>query len=133
MTSSEIPADIGTGWTADPATSLSLHADAYTSQRWFDVDQRAIVGRTWQWVCHAEKLRAPGSFVTDDIAGMPIVAVRDRHGELRAFYNVCKHRAHHLVTGEGTIANLVCPYHAWSYDLSGQLRAALAASAEACA
>ncbi len=116
--------EITAGWTTDPGTSLSLHADAYTRQRWFDVDQEAIIGRTWQWVCHGEKLREPGCYVADVIAGRPVVAVRDRGGELRAFYNVCKHRAHHLVEGEGTVANLVCPYHGWSYDLDGQLRSA---------
>ncbi len=116
--------EIAAGWTPDPGTSRSLHADAYTKTEWFDVDQREIISRTWQWVCHTEKLRAPGSYVTEDIAGMPIVAVRDSNGELRAFYNVCKHRAHHLLEGEGTTKNIVCPYHAWTYDLGGQLKAA---------
>ncbi len=124
MTISEQRLEIAAGWTPDPSTSQSLHADAYTRQRWFDVDQQQVIGATWQWLCHGEKLRDPGSFVTDVIAEMPIVAVRDRSGELRAFYNVCKHRAHHLIEGEGTAANLVCPYHAWSYDLTGQLRSA---------
>jgi len=116
--------DIANGWTPDPGASLSLHADAYTKAEWFDVDQREIIARSWQWVCHGEKLRDPGSYVTEDIAGMPIVAVRDSGGELRAYYNVCKHRAHHLLEGEGTVNNIVCPYHAWTYDLQGQLKAA---------
>ncbi len=120
----ERPVDIAAGWTPEPGRSHSLHADAYTRRHWFDVDQRRIIGRTWQWICHAEKLREPGSYVAEHVAGMPVVAVRDRTGALRAFYNVCQHRAHHLVAGEGTVASLVCPYHAWSYDLTGQLRAA---------
>ena len=124
MTDAATAVDIGRGWHPDPGASLSLHADAYTLPRWFDADQRRIIGRTWQWLCHGEKLRAPGSYVTANIAGAPIVAVRDRDGELRAFYNVCKHRAHHLVEGEGTTRNIVCPYHAWSYDLTGRLKAA---------
>ena len=117
-------ADIAHGWDPDPSRSLSLHADAYTRDAWFDADQRQIISRSWQWLCHIEKLREPGSYVADDIAGVPIVAVRGKDGELRAFYNVCKHRAHHLLEGEGTVANLVCPYHAWSYDLTGSLRSA---------
>ena len=116
--------DIRQGWHPDPGASLSLHSDAYTKQRWFSADQTAIVGRTWQWICHGEKLRQPGSFVADSVADLPIVAIRDHHGELRAFYNVCQHRAHELVQGEGQLKNLVCPYHAWSYDLSGRLMAA---------
>ncbi len=119
-----MPVDISQGWTPSPGSSLSLHSDAYTQQRWFDVDQRAIISRTWQWICHIEKLHTPGSYVAEDVAGMPVVAVRDRHGRLRAFYNVCKHRAHHLVEGEGSIGNLVCPYHGWSYNLAGQLQSA---------
>lgn len=116
--------EIERGWHRNPAASQSLHADAYTKPQWFEADQSEIIGRSWQWICHTEKLREPGSFVADSIAGMPIVVLRDQVGELRSFYNVCKHRAHELVHGEGRINTLVCPYHAWSYDLTGQLRSA---------
>ncbi len=113
--------DIAVGYRDDPAASMSLHADAYTDPTWFDVEQGAVIGRSWQWLCHVEQLRAPGSYVADTVAGMPIVAVRDRNDELRAFYNVCKHRAHHLLSGCGKTKSITCPYHAWSYDLGGQL------------
>jgi len=96
-------------------------ADAYTCTSWFDKDTQQIIKRTWQWVCHVEKTREPGAFITVDIAGHPIAIVRDKDGELRAFYNVCKHRAHHLLTGEGTTSRITCPYHAWTYKLDGQL------------
>ena len=126
MSDRPVPEDpgIGQGWDPDPGASRSLHADAYTQPPWFEVDQRQIIGRTWQWLCHAERLQAPGSYVCDLVADMPVVAVRGRDGVLRCFYNVCKHRAHHLVEGSGVVANLVCPYHGWSYDLGGRLRAA---------
>jgi len=52
------------------------------------------------------------------------VATRGTDGELRAFYNVCKHRAHQLLEGEGTTRSIVCPYHAWTYDLQGKLTGA---------
>ena len=123
-TSGPSPVDIATGWTPDPGASHTLHSDAYTEPRWFDVDQRAVIGRSWQWVCHTESLAAPGAFVTEVIAGMPVVAIRDHDGVLRAFYNVCQHRAHHLLEGSGTVSNLVCPYHGWRYDLTGRLRSA---------
>ena len=55
---------------------------------------------------------------------MPVAVVRDREGELRAFYNVCQHRAHELLSGAGTTRNIVCPYHAWTYDLTGRSKAA---------
>ncbi|MFI6391906.1 SRPBCC family protein [Nonomuraea sp. NPDC050547] len=115
---------ISAGYHPDPALSMSLHADAYTDPAWFDVDQRAIFARTWQWLCHPEKLREPGSYVSATVAGMPVVAVRDESGTLRAFYNVCKHRAHELLSGCGVRRSIVCPYHAWNFDLTGRLRRA---------
>ena len=108
----------------DPATSPSLPAETYTDARWADADLQAIFRRTWQWVCHVERLREPGNYVSATIAGMPIAVVRGRDGELRAFYNVCKHRAHELLTGSGTTRSIVCPYHAWVYGLDGQLKGA---------
>ena len=62
-----------------------------------------------------------GRYVTVDVAGHPVAVVRDRDGVLRAFYNVCKHRAHHLLSGEGNTTRIMCPYHAWVYKLDGQL------------
>ena len=106
-----------------PEHSFSLRAEAYTDSLWDQADQAAIFARTWQWVGHVERLRDPGSYVAVSIAGQPIVIVRDHDERLRAFYNVCKHRAHELVSGSGTTRNLVCPYHAWTYGLDGQLKA----------
>ncbi|MBD3665432.1 Rieske (2Fe-2S) protein [Sulfitobacter sp. TSTF-M16] len=113
--------NIATGYNSDPSKSKSLIADAYTDQGWFDEDLKHIIAKTWQWVCHVEKTREPGSYVTDEIAGQPIAVVRDKAGELRAFYNVCKHRAHELLSGAGNTTRIMCPYHAWVYKLDGQL------------
>ncbi|NUR90885.1 MAG: Rieske 2Fe-2S domain-containing protein [Nonomuraea sp.] len=103
---------------------MSLRVEAYTEPAWLDADVRAIFARTWQWVCHAEQLSTPGSYTSAVVAGMPIAVVRDRGGALRAFYNVCKHRAHELLSGSGRVRNIVCPYHAWTYGLDGRLKAA---------
>jgi phenylpropionate dioxygenase-like ring-hydroxylating dioxygenase large terminal subunit len=113
--------EIASGYAAAPDRSMSLRAEAYTDPKWAQVDLQAIFRRTWQWVCHVEKLSEPGNYVATDVAGMPVVVVRDRSGELRAFYNVCKHRAHELLSGAGKTRSIVCPYHAWSYDLTGTL------------
>lgn len=115
---------IGEGFDPDPARSSSLRAEAYTEARWAEYERDVIFQRSWQWVCHAEKLRDPGCYIAIEIAGQPVCVLRDREGELKAFYNVCKHRAHELLRGEGRTGLIVCPYHAWSYDLKGQLRAA---------
>jgi choline monooxygenase len=115
---------VAAGHHDDPAASMSLHADAYVEAAWFDVDREAIVRRTWQWWCHGERLRGPGQYLAGDVGGMPIVVVRGGDGVLRGFYNVCRHRAHQLVTGAGEARTLVCPYHAWTYDHGGRLVAA---------
>lgn len=117
-------ADISSGYDDDPSSSLSLRKDAYVEPSWFRVDQEAILARSWQWVCHVEKLRAPGSYVSVEIAGRPVVVIRDGEGTLRAFYNVCKHRAHVLLKGSGVTTRILCPYHAWVYGLDGHLRRA---------
>lgn len=112
---------VGAGVRADPSGSLSLHADAYTEQRWHDFERSAVFARSWQWVCHGEKLASPGDYVSASLADQPILVVRGSHGELRGFYNVCRHRAHQIVAGEGSVRALTCGYHGWVYDLGGSL------------
>ncbi|MEM7301138.1 MAG: ring-hydroxylating oxygenase subunit alpha [Pseudomonadota bacterium] len=109
------------GYDEDPRRSLSLNAETYTDDKWFRLDQQSVMAHSWQWVCHVEKLREAGSYFTTKIAGHPIALTRDRNGVLRAFYNVCKHRAHELLSGEGSTSRIMCPYHAWVYRLDGQL------------
>ena len=115
---------IRAGYDPDPAASLSLQAEAYTQNEWFSLEQNAVFSHSWQWVCHIEKLREPGAYVTTTIAGQSIMVVRDKDGTQRAFYNVCKHRAHELLQGEGTVGHIMCPYHAWAYRLDGKLQVA---------
>ncbi|MEM8811267.1 MAG: ring-hydroxylating oxygenase subunit alpha [Pseudomonadota bacterium] len=122
--SPEAFARIARGFDRNPARSQSLLAEAYTDPTWFALERDAVFAQSWQWVCHGEKLRHPGSYVALDVAGRPICIVRDRDGVLRAFYNVCKHRAHELLRGEGRTNRIMCPYHAWTYDLTGRLRRA---------
>ena len=115
---------IAGGYDHNPAAAMSLNAEAYTDPAWFALEQNAIFAKSWQWVCHLEKVREPGQYVTATIAGRSIVVLRDREGVLRAFYNVCKHRAHELLEGEGTANHIMCPYHAWVYRLDGGLHRA---------
>ena len=115
---------IADGYDQNPAAAMSLKAEAYTDPAWFALEQNAIFAKSWQWVCHVEKVRDPGQYVTATIAGRSIVVLRDREGVLRAFYNVCKHRAHELLEGEGVANHIMCPYHAWVYRLDGGLHRA---------
>jgi choline monooxygenase len=66
----------------------------------------------------------PRSFFAARVGQVPVVVVRDEDGALRGFVNVCRHRGHEVVSGEGSRAAFQCPYHAWTYGLDGRLRAA---------
>ncbi|CTQ63174.1 aromatic ring-hydroxylating oxygenase subunit alpha [Roseibium album] len=100
----------------------SLEAHYYTDPAHFEVEKAGLLARTWQFAGHSSLLERPGDYFTIDIAGESIVCLRDRQGELHAYYNVCQHRAHQLVQGEGNTKLLVCPYHSWTYELTGRLR-----------
>lgn len=117
-------AQIRSGYDPAPERSYSLDAACYREPRFFELDRRAIFHRSWQFLCHAEKLREPGSYLAAEIQGQPIFAIRDAEGRLRGFYNVCRHRGHELLRGEGQARVITCPYHAWAYGLDGSLRTA---------
>jgi phenylpropionate dioxygenase-like ring-hydroxylating dioxygenase large terminal subunit len=72
--------------------------------------------------CPSAALPSPGSYVARDAAGIPIVAVRDSQGEVRAFRNACRHRGTQVVNGTGCEKALLCRYHGWTYGLDGRLR-----------
>ena len=101
--------------------SHSIDTRCYLEPRFLRIEREQIFRRSWQFVCHEEKLREPGSYVALEIEGQSVVALRNRDGQLRAFYNVCKHRGHELLFGEGRTRRIPCPYHAWTYDLDGGL------------
>ena len=94
----------------------------FTEPRFHQLDSEAIFARTWQGVGHEGRLAELGSWFVADVAGDPVVVVRDRSGELRAFYNVCRHRGGPLATADGCGRVLQCEYHGWTYQLDGTLR-----------
>ena len=83
-----------------------------------------IFARAWQYVGHSGQVGEEGSFFASVAGQIPVVVTRARDGVLRAFVNVCRHRGHVVATGAGQRETLQCPYHAWTYDLDGSLRAA---------
>ena len=101
----------------------SLAARYYTDPHVFKQETGGLLARTWQFGCHASELAQTGDYATFEIAGESLFAIRGRDGQIRVFYNVCQHRAHQLLTGKGTTRVVVCPYHAWTYELTGELRA----------
>ena len=115
---------ISAGFDTDPRKSSSINTCTYTEPKFLDIERDQVFRDSWQFVCHEEKLRESGSYIVTEIQGASILLVRGEEGDLRAFYNVCKHRGHDLLHGEGTTRLINCPYHAWSYQLDGRLRAA---------
>lgn len=95
----------------------------YTAPEVHALERDAVFARSWQVVGRAEQVARPGQFLTADVAGEPVLVVRNEAGALNAFFNVCRHRAARLCTDEcGTVTKLRCRYHGWTYDLSGALR-----------
>ncbi len=109
---------------ADPAHSYTLPARFYTDESVFELEKEAIFYKSWWYAGHVSQLQNTGDYLTTEIHEQEVFVVRDREGQLRAFYNVCQHRGHQLVSGSGHANLIVCPYHAWSYDLDGQLKGA---------
>ncbi len=113
----------------DYNADLPLEQAHTISARWYtdpdlaELERRAVFGDSWQLVGRCETLTEPGSFLTADVAGEPILVLRDPAGQLRAFANVCRHRAALLLTEPcGKVTKLRCRYHGWTYDLTGRLR-----------
>ena len=110
---------------AEPERSRTLPGRYYCDPEIFEQEKRRIFQHSWQYVGHVSMLPAPGSYIVREILDQSLFLLRDREGELRAFFNVCQHRAHRLLEGEGQLAAIVtCPYHGWAYDLAGALRSA---------
>jgi choline monooxygenase len=112
------------GFDADPQKSYTLPARYYFDPGVYAWEQDAIFGRSWCYVGHLGALKEPGCYITAKVAEQNILVIRGKDDKLRAFYNVCQHRAHELVTGSGQAKVLTCPYHAWTYHADGRLRTA---------
>ena len=106
------------------ADGRTLPYDWYSDPAVLRLERERIFRRTWQYVARADQVAEPGSFCATEAGGIPIVLVRGKDEALRAFVNVCRHRGSLVCEGEGKRETLQCPYHAWTYDLDGSLRAA---------
>ena len=101
----------------------TLPARSYTGAERYQRERHAIFGREWIVLARADQVATPGSYVAGEVAGWPLVVLRDDDGRLHGFHNVCRHRAGPLVAdGEGQCrGGLVCRYHGWSYRQDGTL------------
>ena len=102
---------------------LNLDPEYYFSPSVFSAERTRLFATTWQLLGPASRLVHPGDYVSEDIAGIKILAIRGEDGVLRAFRNVCRHRGAQLVDdGTGNCRTIRCPYHSWVYDQTGALK-----------
>jgi phenylpropionate dioxygenase-like ring-hydroxylating dioxygenase large terminal subunit len=107
---------------AESQDELSLPGWVYHDPDYFRVEMARLIRPSWQIVCHASDIPAPGDWRTLELLGESVIVIRGADGEVRAFFNVCRHRGSRLVDGEaGCAKRLTCPYHAWTYAADGRL------------
>lgn len=100
----------------------SLEAPFYNSPEILELDLAAIFDKHWLFVATEAEIPEPGDYVTVDIGAASIIVLRDDDGDVRALHNVCRHRGSRLLDIPcGAVANLVCPYHQWTYRTDGDL------------
>ncbi len=103
----------------------TIPAPWYLDERIENRERERVFGCNWIAVGRTDQVGEPGQFFTVELAGEPLVVVRGADGELRAFYNVCRHHAAAVATLPcGTVQHLRCPYHGWTYGLDGTLKGA---------
>lgn len=105
----------------DTLEADTLPPACYTDEEFFRFEQQAIFHREWLCVGRAEWLERPGDYFTATHAGEPVIVAMTRDGEIAAMSAVCQHRAMLVAEGSGNARAFVCPYHHWTYDLSGEL------------
>ncbi len=107
------------------ADGFSLPGWIYRDAEFLQAEKERVFAASWQVICHVNDIPNSGDYYTLDFLGEPLVAVRGRDGAVRAFFNVCRHRAARLLDGGSgrCPGRIVCPYHAWVYDLGGRLTA----------
>lgn len=112
---------------ANPLEKAStIPAPWYFDPRIADLERTSVFGSTWQPVGRVDQVLQKGGFFTADVAGEPLVVVRGEDGELRAFFNVCRHHAAAVVTeAQGCAKQFRCPYHGWTYGNDGALKGML--------
>ena len=97
---------------------------AYTSGRFFRYERDTVLSRTWVGIAFADNLPERPFAQPVEFMGLPLLVVRDRHGQLRVFHNVCSHRGMKLVEAATEVRGLItCRYHCWSYSADGELKA----------
>jgi Rieske 2Fe-2S family protein len=101
---------------------FSLPRDFYVDEEIFAADMQAVFATDWLFACNVAEIKRPGDYLTMEIGSDSIIILRNRDGEVNAFFNTCRHRGSRIRPNEtGRVNRLVCPYHQWVYELDGRL------------
>ena len=103
------------------AQATSMPPGVYTNKNFYRLEEEEIFSKEWLCAGRAESLPTVGDYLTYEIGAQPVFVIRGVDKHLHAFANVCRHRMMRLLEGGGRCTRIVCPYHAWTYDISGQL------------
>ncbi len=104
------------------AGAKTLPQHYFVSPEIFAEEQEKIFSRRWVLVGHQSQIAEDGDYFTAEVANESLIVVRDKHGAIHGFYNVCRHRGSRLIENRnGQCAAIQCPYHAWTYGLDGRL------------
>jgi phenylpropionate dioxygenase-like ring-hydroxylating dioxygenase large terminal subunit len=106
---------------APAAEAVCLPPACYTDDAVLQTEMTHIFRRHWLGIGHAGRFKAAGDYETLELAGVPLIVLRDKEGVLRAFANTCRHRGARLLDGEGNCQAISCPFHKWTYRLDGTL------------
>lgn len=107
----------------DPRNAHTFPAKVYQSGLFDVLDKTAVLQTSWQLAAHSSQLKQAGDYVVHELADQPIIVVNTGEG-IKAFHNVCRHRAGPLAINNGNAKTLMCKYHGWNYHLNGQLKSA---------
>ena len=103
------------------AQAFTMPGKFYTSEAWLEVEREQLFHKKWICLGREEEIPAVGDYFATELVGEPIILVRTATDTIKALSNVCRHRAMPLVEGSGNCKRFTCTYHAWTYDLGGQL------------
>ena len=102
-------------------SARTLIPEAYYSESFFALERQQVFARNWVVAGPASRVQNPGDVMLAEVAGKSLFVVRGDDGELRVFYNVCRHRGARLCAEDGAIKkHILCPYHGWGYNLRGE-------------
>jgi phenylpropionate dioxygenase-like ring-hydroxylating dioxygenase large terminal subunit len=107
--------------TVDVAHALTMPPAIYTEEEFLDFERQAIFANEWLCVGRASRIPNVGDFFTTTVNTEQIIVTRAKDGEVHAFSSICQHRGMQIEDGAGNCSKFTCPYHMWSYDLTGRL------------